>query len=85
MKEYLKRYQSGAADEKKAKKRTKKKPKPAAAGGGVLIVDEDPVWQKPVQIEEDDLASSGTPAFPFPDPETLNRGAGSGLIGVGLV
>jgi hypothetical protein len=43
------------------------------------------VWQKPVQIEEDDLASSGTPAFPFPDPETLNRGAGSGLIGVGLL
>ncbi|KQK19964.1 BUD13 homolog [Brachypodium distachyon] len=60
MKDYLKRYQSGpaAADPKKAKK---KKPKPTAAagGGGVLIVDEDPVWQKPVQIEEDDPASSG--------------------------
>lgn len=60
MKEYLKRYESGATSEKKAKKKTKKKPKPAAAGVGVLIVDEDPVWQKPVQVEEDEPASSGT-------------------------
>lgn len=63
MKEYLKRYQSGPAadgDQKKAKKKTKKKPKPATAGGGVLIVDEDPVWQKPVQVEDDEPASSGT-------------------------
>ncbi|KAL6861555.1 hypothetical protein ACP4OV_017255 [Aristida adscensionis] len=60
MKEYLKRYQSGAADDqKKAKKKAKKKPKPAAAGGGVLIVDEDPVWQKPVQLDDDEPASSG--------------------------
>ncbi|RCV20050.1 hypothetical protein SETIT_4G025300v2 [Setaria italica] len=64
MKEYLKRYQSGAGadgDQKKAKKKTKKKPKPAATGGGggVLIVDEDPVWQKPVQVEDDEPASSG--------------------------
>jgi pre-mRNA-splicing factor CWC26 len=44
MKEYLKWYQSGAADEKKAKKKTKKKPKPATMGGGVIIIDEDPVW-----------------------------------------
>lgn len=64
MKDYLKRYQSGPAagdDQRKAKKK-KKEHKPsatAAAGGGVLIVDEDPVWQKPVQIEEDEPASSG--------------------------
>jgi pre-mRNA-splicing factor CWC26 len=59
MKDYLKRYQSGpaAADQKKAKKK-KNKPN-APAGAGVLIVDEDPVWQKPVQIEEDEPASSG--------------------------
>jgi pre-mRNA-splicing factor CWC26 len=51
MKDYLKRYQSGpaAADQKKAKKKKKTKPN-APAGAGVLIVDEDPVWQKPVQI-----------------------------------
>lgn len=57
MKDYLKRYQSGpaaAGDQKKAKKK-KKNPKPSA--GGVLIVDEDPVWQKPVQIEEDQPSS----------------------------
>ncbi|RLM55812.1 hypothetical protein C2845_PM10G02290 [Panicum miliaceum] len=62
MKEYLKRYQSSPGadgDQKKAKKKTKKKPKPAAGGGGVLIVDEDPVWQKPVQVEDDEPASSG--------------------------
>jgi hypothetical protein len=60
MKDYLKRYQSGpaAADQKKAKKKKKTKPN-APAGAGVLIVDEDPVWQKPVQIEEDEPASSG--------------------------
>ena len=59
MKEYLKRYQSGPGaygDQKK----TKKKPKPPAGGGGVLIVDEDPVWQKPVRVEDDEPASSGT-------------------------
>ncbi|XBI06764.1 uncharacterized protein [Aegilops tauschii subsp. strangulata] len=57
MKDYLKRYQSGpaaAGDQKKAKKK-KKNPKPSA--GGVLIVDEDPVWQKPVQIPEDEPSS----------------------------
>ncbi|XP_047075093.1 BUD13 homolog [Lolium rigidum] len=60
MKDYLKRYQSGpaAADQKKAKKKKKTKPS-APAGAGVLIVDEDPVWQKPVQIEDDEPASSG--------------------------
>ncbi|KAG8046642.1 hypothetical protein GUJ93_ZPchr0008g13136 [Zizania palustris] len=57
MKEYLKRYQSDDAQSKGKKK--KKKPKPAAAstGGGVLIVDEDPTWQKPVQIEEEPPSS----------------------------
>jgi pre-mRNA-splicing factor CWC26 len=65
MKDYLKRYQSGpaAADQKKAKKKKKSKPS-APAGAGVLIVDEDPVWQKPVQIE-DEPASSGM------NPQTL--------------
>ncbi|KAM0881501.1 hypothetical protein ACQ4PT_032922 [Festuca glaucescens] len=62
MKDYLKRYQSGpaAADQKKAKKKKKSKPN-APAGAGVLIVDEDPVWQKPVHIEEDEPASDERP------------------------
>ena len=61
MKEYLKRYQSGPGadgDQKKAKK----KPKPAAGGGGVLIVDEDPVWQKPVQVDEEPASSGALPS-----------------------
>ncbi|KAI4972623.1 hypothetical protein ZWY2020_003548 [Hordeum vulgare] len=48
------RASKAAGDQKKAKKK-KKNPKPSA--GGVLIVDEDPVWQKPVQIEEDEPSS----------------------------
>ena len=65
MKEYLTRYQSGPGadgDQKKAKKKTKKKPKPAAGRGGVLIVDEDPVWQKPVQVDEEPASSGALPS-----------------------
>lgn len=54
MKEYLKRYQPDTEDPSKKKKKKKKKaekPKPSAMG--VLVVDEDPVWQKPVQLEEE--------------------------------
>ncbi|KAJ3672530.1 hypothetical protein LUZ60_007251 [Juncus effusus] len=61
MKEYLKRYQSGtdAEDPNKKKKKKKKEKKKPAAVGGVLVVDEDPVWQKPVQIEEQEESDSG--------------------------
>ncbi|XP_020112677.1 BUD13 homolog [Ananas comosus] len=61
LKEYLKRYQSDADDPKKAKAKKKKKKqkcKPDSTAG-VLVVDEDPVWQKPVQIEEDEPDSPG--------------------------
>ena len=51
LKEYLKRYESKNEEEKKKKKK-KKKAKPDALG--VLVVDEDPVWQKPVQLDEDE-------------------------------
>ncbi|PKA60663.1 hypothetical protein AXF42_Ash006297 [Apostasia shenzhenica] len=68
LKEYLKRYQSGAEDPKKSKKKKKKekeKRNPQSAAGGVLVFDEDPVWQKPVQLEdveeEDDSAGDETP------------------------
>ncbi|CAA7411048.1 unnamed protein product [Spirodela intermedia] len=46
LKEYLKRYETGGEEQKKKKK--KKKGAKSAAPGGVLIVDEDPVWAKPV-------------------------------------
>ncbi|XP_010941204.1 uncharacterized protein [Elaeis guineensis] len=60
LKDYLKRYESGADDQKKKKKKKKKqKEKPKSdAKGGVRVLDEDPVWQKPVQIEEEEESDS---------------------------
>ncbi|KAI7736469.1 hypothetical protein M8C21_030871, partial [Ambrosia artemisiifolia] len=54
LKEYLKRYQNNNEEEKK-KKKNKSKTKSAMNGG--IVVDEDPVWQKPVEIEEEDYES----------------------------
>ncbi|KAL3846071.1 hypothetical protein ACJIZ3_003474 [Penstemon smallii] len=51
LKEYLKKYTSNDNVEKKKKKR-KRNTKPDNAG--VLVVDEDPVWQKPVKPEEEE-------------------------------
>ncbi|KAG0464050.1 hypothetical protein HPP92_020119 [Vanilla planifolia] len=53
LKEYLKRYQSGADERNKVKKKKKKeKPKPPSTAGGVVVFDEDPVWQKPLRVED---------------------------------
>jgi pre-mRNA-splicing factor CWC26 len=58
LKEYLKRYESNGQEELKKKKRKKKvESKPDARG--VLVVDEDPVWQKPVNLEEENEESAG--------------------------
>lgn len=51
LKEYLKKYESNTEEEKK-KKKTRKKTKTVSTG--VLVVDEDPVWQKPVKLDEDE-------------------------------
>lgn len=51
LKDYLKRYETNNEEEKKKKKKKKQKAKPDATG--VLVVDEDPVWQKPVVLEEE--------------------------------
>ncbi|KAF5758157.1 hypothetical protein HanRHA438_Chr16g0738641 [Helianthus annuus] len=53
LKEYLKRYQSND-DEEQKKKKKKKKSKTKPTMNGLVVVDEDPVWQKPVQIEEEE-------------------------------
>ncbi|XP_062120196.1 uncharacterized protein LOC133834562 [Humulus lupulus] len=53
LKEYLKKYESNNEDENKKKKKKKKQQKAKPDASGVLVVDEDPVWQKPVQLEED--------------------------------
>ncbi|KAK8329177.1 hypothetical protein V6Z12_A11G301200 [Gossypium hirsutum] len=53
LKEYLKRYETKNEEEEQKKKRKKKK-KTKPESSGVLVVDEDPVWQKPVNLEEDE-------------------------------
>ncbi|KAL4379858.1 hypothetical protein GQ457_02G035600 [Hibiscus cannabinus] len=53
LKEYLKRYETKNEEEEQKKKRKKKK-KTKPESSGVLVVDEDPVWQKPVKVEDDD-------------------------------
>ncbi|XP_030543594.1 BUD13 homolog isoform X2 [Rhodamnia argentea] len=64
LKEYLKRYESTVEQEKKKKKK-KKKNKPRTDAARVLVVDEDPVWQKPVNLSEeentDDSADEAKP------------------------
>lgn len=50
LKEYLKKYTSN--DDKEKKKKKKRKAKPDAAG--VIVVDEDPIWQKSVKLDEEE-------------------------------
>lgn len=58
LKDYLKKYQSNPEEENKKKKKKKKKNLPRATG--LLVVDEDPAWQKPIDLgEENDENSSG--------------------------
>ncbi|KAL3649008.1 hypothetical protein CASFOL_005411 [Castilleja foliolosa] len=54
LKEYLKKYTT--SDDKEKKKKKKKKVKSYV--GGVLVVDEDPVWQKPVKPDEEEEDSA---------------------------
>ncbi|XP_051151978.1 uncharacterized protein LOC127265969 [Andrographis paniculata] len=57
LKEYLKKYTSNDDEKKKSKKRKKKKDTKANAAG-VLVLDEDPVWQKPVNLDEEEEDSA---------------------------
>jgi hypothetical protein len=59
LKDYLKRYESNAEEEQKKKKKRKKKLESKPDARGVLVVDEDPVWQKPVNLEEENDDSAG--------------------------
>lgn len=59
LKEYLKRYESNTEEDKKKKKKKKKTASTTKQNAlGVLVVDEDPVWQKPITIEEDNADNS---------------------------
>lgn len=61
LKDYLKRYESAGEDDKKKKKKKKKEKVKPSSMGGILVVDEDPVWQKPVQIEQEESDFAGNP------------------------
>ena len=56
LKEYLKRYGINDEEDKKKKKKKKVQSKPDATG--LLVVDEDPVWQKTVNLEEENSSNS---------------------------
>ncbi|PRQ41383.1 hypothetical protein RchiOBHm_Chr4g0446311 [Rosa chinensis] len=69
LKEYLKRYES-SNNEDDTKKKRKKKQKSKAEAMGVKVVDEDPVWQKPVKIEgEEDNNSADEEEKPLVDED----------------
>ncbi|KAK0595308.1 hypothetical protein LWI29_005459 [Acer saccharum] len=53
LKEYLKKYENSSDVEKKKKKKKKAKKPDANRATGVLLVDQDPVWQKPVNLQEE--------------------------------
>lgn len=55
LKEYLKRYETNYEEEKKKSKKKKRK-QPVV--NSVCVVDEDPIWQKPVKLEENNEDSS---------------------------
>ncbi|KAK4396962.1 hypothetical protein Sango_1532800 [Sesamum angolense] len=55
LKDYLKKYTTHD-DEEKKKKKKKRKSKPEAAG--ILVVDEDPIWLKPVKLDEEEQDSA---------------------------
>ncbi|KAG7593613.1 Bud13 [Arabidopsis thaliana x Arabidopsis arenosa] len=67
LKDYLKKYESSDVVEKKKKKKQKKPSKPEPKG--VLVVDEDPVWQKPVDPEEDENENDSAEERPLVDED----------------
>ncbi|KAF5477707.1 hypothetical protein F2P56_004324 [Juglans regia] len=69
LKEYLKRYESNDEEEKKKKKRKKKVVQSKPDVKGVLVVDEDPVWQKPVNLEEENNDDSADEEKPQVDED----------------
>ncbi|XP_002532943.2 BUD13 homolog [Ricinus communis] len=68
LKDYLKRYES-KDDEENKKKRKKKKQKVKVDGPGVLVVDEDPVWQKPIKLDEEEDNDSADEEKPQVDED----------------
>ncbi|CAM8995761.1 unnamed protein product [Rhodiola kirilowii] len=68
LKEYLKKYVSNDEEDKK-KKMKKKKKKTKQEASKVLLVDEDPVWQKPVNPDEEEDGDDSTEEKPQVDED----------------
>lgn len=69
LKEYLKRYESKEEEENKKKKKKKKVVHSKPDSRGVLVVDEDPVWQKPFNLEEESENDSADEEKPQVDED----------------
>ncbi|MED6145973.1 hypothetical protein PIB30_030192 [Stylosanthes scabra] len=69
LKDYLKRYQSNPEEEKKSKKKKKQKQKSQPQPSGLLVVDEDPSWQKPVDLGEENDEKSSDEEKPLVDED----------------
>ncbi|XP_027939973.1 BUD13 homolog [Vigna unguiculata] len=67
LKDYLKRYESNTEVEKKKKKKQKKRSQPQTTG--LLVVDEDPMWQKPVELAEENNDNSSDEEKPLVDED----------------
>nr|KYP77066.1 BUD13 isogeny [Cajanus cajan] len=69
LKDYLKRYESNTEEEKKKNKKKKQKKKSQPPATGLLVVDEDPAWQKPVDLAEEGNDKSSDEEKPLVDED----------------
>ncbi|TKY63921.1 BUD13-like protein [Spatholobus suberectus] len=69
LKDYLKRYESNTEEEKKKNKKKKQKKKSQPQATGLLVVDEDPTWQKPVDLGEENSDNSSEEEKPLIDED----------------
>ena len=65
LKEYLKRYGINDEEDKKKKKKKKKKVQSKPNATGLLVVDEDLVWLKIVNLEEENSGDSASKSITF--------------------
>lgn len=69
LKDYLKRYESNTEEEKKKNKKKKQKKKSQPPATGLLVVDEDPAWQKPIDLAEEGNDKSSDEEKPLVDED----------------
>ncbi|KAK7389958.1 hypothetical protein VNO78_25255 [Psophocarpus tetragonolobus] len=69
LKDYLKRYESNTEEEKKKNKKKKQKKRSQPQAAGLLVVDEDPTWQKPIDLGEENNDNSSDEEKPQIDED----------------